>query len=238
MTRFLSLALALFFLFPQSSVISANDAPDKTAVSSSQAMQAEGATAKTSRKRIALTFDDGPHPYRTDKILSLLAAMRIPATFFVVGQNAALYPAPLRRAVAAGHEIGNHTYSHPKLAGLSQASLAEELRKTDEIIKEVTGKAPTLFRPPEGVRSRQVTAAAEAGGYSLVLWTIDTRDWAGSSAAHIAREILQNARDGAIILCHDYTSGKNYTVEGLTEAIPALLAQGYEFVTVSDLLGL
>lgn len=187
-------------------------------------------------KRIALTFDDGPHPYRTDRLLSLLARYEVRATFFVIGRNVELYPQVLKRVVAAGHEIGNHTYSHLKMKKADCTSIAAELEKTAALTEQVAGVRPTLFRPPEGVRSSAVTAAAQREGLSLVLWTIDTRDWAHASASRIEREILSGAADGAIILCHDYTTGEWGTPAGLERAIPALLAQGYRFVTVSELL--
>ncbi len=195
-----------------------------------------GPSSSSRPKKVALTFDDGPHPYNTDKVLDLLAAYSIPATFFVIGVNAEHYPAPLRRAVAEGHEIGNHTYSHPRLTGQNAASFAEELEKTEEIIRSIAGVRPVFFRPPMGIRDDVVRAVAEEKGYELVLWTIDTRDWAGASASSIEKNIFDHVTDGSIILCHDYVSGECHTLEALEHVIPVLLEQGYEFVTVSGLI--
>lgn len=187
-------------------------------------------------KRLALTFDDGPHPTQTDRILDLLAKYSIHATFFVIGSNASYYPKPLRRAAEEGHEIGNHTYTHPRVTGQSTAAFTEELEKAEQIILKITGKRPVFFRPPMGVQDNVVRTVADQKGYELVLWTVDTRDWAGASAKSIEKNILKNATDGSIILCHDYIAGENHTWEALSQVIPQLLEQGYEFVTVSELL--
>lgn len=188
-------------------------------------------------KRIALTFDDGPHPAYTDAILALLDKYCIHATFFVIGQNVGYYPDVLKRVAEGGHEIGNHTFTHPHLAKTNESTLADELARTSGAVERICGQRPTLFRPPEGVRNKAVASAAKRGGYTLVLWNIDTRDWTSASAEHIAGEILNNARNGSIVLCHDYVGGVSHTAQGLAKAIPLLLEQGYEFVTVSELLG-
>ena len=110
----------------------------------------------TEEKVVALTFDDGPHPRYTDEILDLLAEYGAKATFFVIGKNLELYGAATERAVREGHEIGNHTYSHPGLSGLSVSELEREILMNEAIIEEKTGKAPTCFRPPEGYCTQKV----------------------------------------------------------------------------------
>ena len=187
------------------------------------------------RPRIALTFDDGPHPYQTDKILALLEKYDIKATFFVVGENVSYYTDVLRREVAAGHEIGNHTYHHTVLAGCTEDTIREELSTTAAIIEEVTGKKPTLFRPPEGNVS--CIEKADAEGYTVVLWSVDTRDWAKTPAREIVENVKTHVKNGSILLFHDYVSKDAHTYEALETLLPALMDMGYEFVTVSELLG-
>ena len=186
-------------------------------------------------KRIALTFDDGPSDRYTGEILDILKEYGIKATFFVVGVNAEKSPDLLRRIVAEGHEVGNHTYSHPHLQKMNQSTLAEELARTEALIEKIAHYRPTLFRPPEGVVTTSVKTAAQDGGYRLVLWSVDTRDWALNPVANILQTVKRQAADGGIILFHDWVAGKSPTPEALRQVIPWLKAEGYTFVTVSEL---
>ena len=130
-----------------------------------------------SSMKIALTFDDGPHPYRTDEVLNLLENYGIRATFFVVGENVSYYPEPFKRTVALGHEIGNHTYHHTPLSDTSEKTVMEEIRQTDEIIFKTAGFHPKLFRPPEGAYGECALKTAQSMDMRMILWTVDTRDW-------------------------------------------------------------
>lgn len=186
-------------------------------------------------KRIALTFDDGPSDRYTAEILDILQEYDVKATFFIVGVNAEKSPDLLRRIVREGHEIGNHTYSHPHLQKMDATTLAAELARTDALIRRITGNSPTLFRPPEGVVTTSVKAAAMDGGYRLVLWSIDTRDWALNPVSNILRTVKREASDGDIILFHDWVAGNSPTPAALRQVIPWLLAEGYEFVTAGQL---
>lgn len=190
------------------------------------------------QKRVAITFDDGPHRTYTEQILNLLDEYHIRATFFVVGQNVQDYPDLVRREIAAGHEVGNHTLSHPDLNGISEAELVSQLQKTDDIIRTVTGSAPTLFRPPTGVCTGTIKQAASVMHYDLILWSVDPRDWSRhSSVDHIISEVKENVRDGSVILFHDYTvRDDGATVTALRTILPYLIDQGYTFCTVSELL--
>lgn len=191
----------------------------------------------TEEKVIALTFDDGPHPRYTDKILDILKEYGIKATFFTVGENAALYPDQLKRIAEEGHEIGNHTYTHADLKRIDKETLMRELGETERIIEELTGKRPTVFRPPEGRCNETVVSCANERGYTTVLWTVDPRDWASPPARSVAEVIIKNVKCGSVILCHDYNSNKSCpTPEALRVVIPALIDKGYSFVTVSELL--
>lgn len=193
----------------------------------------------TKEKVIALTFDDGPHPRYTDMILDILKEYGIRATFFVVGENVALYPEQLKRISAEGHEIGNHTYTHADLKRINKNTLMHELGETERVIENLTGKRPTVFRPPEGRCNETVVACANERGYTTVLWTVDPRDWASPPARDVAAVIEKNAKCGSVILCHDYNSNKKCpTPEALRTVIPKLIEKGYSFVTVSELLDL
>ena len=186
--------------------------------------------------KIALTFDDGPHPYKTNVILDLLEQYGIRATFFVVGENVSYYPEPLKRAVALGHEIGNHTYHHTPLSGSCEKTVTEEIEKTEEIIFQTTGYRTTLFRPPEGSYNQCALNVAQSKNYRVILWTVDTRDWENPVADTIVSNVTANVKGGSILLFHDYMSKKSHAIEALRILIPNLLAKGYEFVTVSELL--
>ncbi|MBR6768851.1 MAG: polysaccharide deacetylase family protein [Clostridia bacterium] len=187
-------------------------------------------------KKIALTFDDGPHAVYTAEILSILNEYKIKGTFFVVGQNAEEHPSLVKQTSEEGHEIGNHTYSHPKLKEQNAESFSFELEKTKAVIESITGVSPILFRPPEGFREGVIKTVAKEQGYQMVLWSVDTEDWRGLSADRIEKAIMKDVKDGSIILCHDYVVGQSHTPEALRRVIPRLLEEGYEFVTVSDLL--
>jgi polysaccharide deacetylase family sporulation protein PdaB len=187
--------------------------------------------------KIALTFDDGPHPRYTREILDILDEYHIPATFFFVGENVSYYSDTAREVAKRGHEIGNHTYSHPCASKQSEKALREELAKCDDIIKSVTGITPKLFRPPQGSWNQRVYDIARERDYSVILWDLDTLDWAKTPSDKIAKYILENAKSGNIILMHDYHSGGCTTTDALRMFIPNLIEEGYQFVTVSELIG-
>lgn len=190
------------------------------------------------KKRVALTFDDGPHPSLTNKILDILDAYSLKATFFVIGKNAAEHPEILKRMILSGHEIGNHTYSHPHLSTLSYKELLEEITLGKDLITSITHKPIRLFRPPEGVCSAAVGKAANKNGECVVLWTIDTRDWCSPPTEDIVNSVMKNLSPGAIILFHDYVYENSNTPEALEILIPKILQEGYEIVSVSELLEL
>ena len=183
---------------------------------------------------IALTFDDGPHP-RTEALLSVLREAHVPATFFVVGKMADRYPQIIRDIARDGHELANHTYTHRNLSRLPSDEVIDELEQTREVVQRLTGQDAYLFRPPGGDFSRRTVRLATQSGYRMVLWNVLTDDVEGASPRHIRRRILQGAQDGAIILMH---SGIQNTIDILPGVIAELRQRGYNFVTVSALLGL
>lgn len=189
-----------------------------------------------SSMKIALTFDDGPHPYRTDEVLNLLERYGVKATFFVIGENVSYYPEPFKRTIALGHEIGNHTYHHALLSGTCEKNIEEEIKKTDEIIFQTAGYRTKLFRPPEGAYGECALKAAQNMNYHTILWTVDTRDWEKPPASAIVENVMKNTVGGSILLFHDYMSKNAHTLEALEILIPKLLERGYEFVTVSELI--
>ena len=187
-------------------------------------------------KRIALSFDDGPHPTFTPKILALLEKYGVKATFFMIGRNVELYPTVAKSVDEGGHEIGNHTYSHPHMKNISLRQLEEEVIKTEEILASIGIEKPKLFRPPEGFRSMEQVKALETEGYQTIIWSLDTHDWQGRAANEIVSVVLNGVQGGDILLFHDYTGKHNTTITALEQLIPRLLKDGYEFVKVSELM--
>lgn len=187
-------------------------------------------------KKIALTFDDGPHYKYTAEILDILKEYNAKATFFVVGELAERYPELILRELSEGHEIGNHTWSHPKMSKLSTEQLNSEIMRTERLLNEIADYRPKLFRPPEGSFQKNVETLAEANDYTLILWTVDTRDWAHTPIEEIVQTVENDTRNGSIILCHDFIGRDSPTPGALRKFIPALIEKGFEFVTVSELL--
>lgn len=185
---------------------------------------------------IALTFDDGPHSTKTDEILDILNEYEIKATFFIVGDNAIQNEGIVERIFRDGHEIGNHTLSHKYLSGETMAVMEHEIDLCDDIIFNHSEYHSTVFRPPGGLYDASVTALCHKRGYSIVLWSIDTRDWEGRSVYEITKEVYSNVEDGSIILMHDYICGESHTAEALRILIPELKRLGYRFTTVSELI--
>lgn len=188
-------------------------------------------------KRIALTFDDGPHPSQTERILDILDKYQVKATFFMIGVNVENYPDVAREVLKRGHEVGNHTYSHSHLKQLGEWRLSEELGKCEDALESVCEYRPHLFRLPEGYLSDDVFQCTDEGDYSLILWSVDTRDWEVRNAEKIVQNVLSKVQTGDVILMHDYVNHSK-TPEALEILLPKLLALGYEPVTVGELLGI
>ena len=192
----------------------------------------------TEEKIIALTFDDGPHPRYTDEILDILSEYNVKATFFVIGKNAELYKKQLKRIVSEGHEIGNHTYSHVTSGKVTEAEFQHELEKTHEIIKSITGIDTTLFRPPTGYCDVTTVKSAARLNYKIIVWTVDTKDWAHVSTENIVSNVKNYVSGGHIVLFHDYVTAPSPSPRALSVLIPHLISLGYRFVTVSELISL
>ena len=184
-------------------------------------------------KEVALTFDDGPWPGATDRVLAILRRLHVRATFFMVGRQVEAYPGVVRRVEAAGHEIGNHSFDHPEgFAGLTEERVAAEMSDTSALLADL-GVVPTSFRPPGGSYDDGVVSAARAQGMRTVLWDIDPRDWVtGESPKLIVSTVLRRVRPGSIVLLHDGGGDAQHTIEALPDLIRGLRHRGYRFVAI------
>ncbi|BDS05326.1 hypothetical protein NT6N_03660 [Oceaniferula spumae] len=191
---------------------------------------------RTSLPYVAMTYDDGPHPQNTPRLLDMLRERNIKATFYVIGRSVNLYPQITRRIVAEGHEIGNHTWSHPKLTALSDASVRSELNRTRDAIVAASGVKPRTMRPPYGaLRQDQRAWIYKEYGYPTILWSVDPEDWKRPGVSVVTSRIVNNTRNGGIILAHDLHKP---TVDAMPGTLDGLLRKGFKFVTVSQLLAL
>jgi len=186
------------------------------------------------RPCVALTFDDGPSPEVTVRVLDILRQKDAKATFFVVGSRVERYPELACRAIAEGHVVANHTYSHPALfCFLSPRRLREEIERTQDVIHGIAGVRPRHFRSPVGLRHPLLKAALERADLELVLWRLRTYDTWPTTRDELRRRILERVRPGAIVLLHDRPAhGTAAMVEVLPDVIDALRDRGYELVTV------
>ncbi|WP_254778267.1 polysaccharide deacetylase family protein [Paenibacillus sp. cl141a] len=192
----------------------------------------------TQNKVIALTFDDGPDKHNTVQILDLLKRYDAKATFFVVGSRVEKHPDIVARELQEGHEIGNHSYTHPPFHNINVTKLSSELNQTQDAIYQATGMKTVLFRPPGGSYNETIVRTSKDLGMLTVLWSWhqDTLDWRKPGVNRIVRKVLDNARNGDIVLMHDFVPSSTQTVEALKVILPELQKRGYSFVTVSELM--
>lgn len=196
-----------------------------------QAVQTLARTAgRQEIKKIALTFDDGPHPKYTEQLLDGLKERGVKATFFVTGEHATLHPEIIRRMQEEGHLIGNHTYSHIQLTSKNREEFKQQLIKTNEVIEEITGEDVTYVRPPYGTWDKSFESELNM---FPVLWTIDPLDWCSSNADSVASKVVKKAGENDIILMHDYYES---SVTAALEVVDELQKEGYTFVTVEEIL--
>src|SRR5467141_3883532 len=183
---------------------------------------------------IAMTFDDGPSAMLTPKLLDLLAAHHIKATFFVIGENVVQHPEVVARAAREGHEIGNHSWSHPNFGKMPDQGVRSQLQRTDDAIKNATGTRPTVMRPRYGsITPREKHWIHDEFGYRVILWDVDPNDWKRPGPAVVRNRILKETQPGSIVLSHDIHPG---TIEAMPSTLDALEAKGFKFVTVSELI--
>lgn len=196
----------------------------------------------TNEKFVAITFDDGPHPVFTPKILDILAKYNAKATFFVAGNKVKRFPEVLKREAAEGHEIANHTYNHIYSRNITAEKLTTELNDTDAIIQQITGQKPKLYRPVGGIFNELIINTAVQNNKLVILWSWhqDPKDWRSPAANHISEVITKGVQPGNIILLHDWNGTEESKVSQTVLALDSILAHlyknGYKCVTVSELL--
>lgn len=190
---------------------------------------------RTPRDVVAMTFDDGPHPSNTPRLLDILRERQLRATFYLIGAMVASYPDIARRIVDEGHEVGNHTWRHPFLSSLGDESVLREIDRTTEVIWQATRAIPHTLRPPYGaITAGQTTMIHSARNLPTVMWSVDTQDWRRPGAAVVASRVIDGADRGAIILAHDIHAP---TIDAMPRAMDGLIARGFTSITMSELLG-
>lgn len=198
---------------------------------SQKKLETMGNNVKSSdSKKIALTFDDGPHPYYTRQLLKGLKEREVKATFFIIGKSVEAYPEIVKEIYEDGHLIGNHTYNHTQLTSQNAEKFKEEIIRTNEVIKEVTGEDTIFIRPPYGSWNKEFEKELNM---FPVLWNIDPLDWCSSDASRIVRNVCSKVDEDDIILMHDQYKT---TVTAALKIVDRLKEEGYEFVTVDELL--
>lgn len=196
----------------------------------------------SSQPAVALTFDDGPSPCYTPQILALLKRYQARGTFFVLGRKVEEHPGLIKAMLAAGHEVGNHTYSHPHLLRLNHLTRTLELERT-RLALDLLGcpRHTRIMRPSYSEYDQRLVSYLGHTGQKMILWDVDSGDWRGLAAPSIAGNVLSQVKQGAIIIFHDSDetdqADRNPTVEALRIILPALQKAGYRMVTVSELLG-
>ncbi|MFA4016677.1 MAG: hypothetical protein RUDDFDWM_001787 [Candidatus Fervidibacterota bacterium] len=189
-------------------------------------------------KLVALTFDDGPDPRWTPLVLEALKQYKVRATFFIIGKQAELYPELVKRIYSEGHELGNHTYSHPKhMQKESFEELRKEIERCNEVIERITGVRPKLFRPPMGLLNYLIHTAAQVEGLTVVYWTVSADHQDAPTPQAMVERVMRLIHPFAIILMHDGRTKERWKdVKALPMIIEGLKKRGYQFVTVSELL--
>ncbi|MFJ3221432.1 polysaccharide deacetylase family protein [Kitasatospora sp. NPDC086801] len=198
------------------------------------AAPAEAAGGKVDKggKVVYLTFDDGPSPTYTPRILGILARYGVRATFFEIGQNVAAHPALTGQVARAGHSVQNHSWSHPDLRRLSASAVNAQVTNTDKAIRARTGRTPSCLRPPYGAVDGAVRSRAAALGKQVVLWSVDPTDWSRPGTAAIQSRVLKAVRPGSVILLHDGGGDRSQTAAALPAILATLKARGYTFGTL------
>jgi peptidoglycan-N-acetylglucosamine deacetylase len=193
----------------------------------------------TKHKAVAITFDDGPNPEYTPQILDIFREHNAKATFYVIGEHVTKYPEIAQAAYREGHELGNHTFTHPALTKLNPEERKKELEATERCIQEVTGEKAVTFRPPYLDFNEEVAELVERMGYPTIgAVNMGAQDWDQPGVDHILRETRSQVRPGSILIFHDGYGNRSQTVSAVRTLVPELVEQGYRLVTVRELLAL
>ncbi len=199
----------------------------------------------TDQKKVALTFDDGPSPIWTPQILHALKEKNVKATFFMIGYHVQKYPDIARQVARDGHTIANHGYAHSVILYYKPAEIEEEIKYTEEVIRNITGKTTRFFRPPKAWLRPSIKEKIISMGYNVILWSLNSKDWVCFNHRYIVSRLVKRIRAGDIILFHD--SGNIYSTEGgvrrqTVKAIPLLIdtlrKKGFEFVSIDELINI
>ena len=183
-------------------------------------------------KVIYLTFDDGPSPRHTRRILALLDEYEAKATFFQVGEAATTHPELTRAVIARGHALGNHSWSHRDLRQLSRRKVNQQITRTSAVLERISGRPITCMRPPYGAKNARVMAVIRSTKLAMKLWDIDPRDWKKPGASAIAKRVISRADPGDVVLMHDGGGNRSQTVTALKRILEALEKKGYRFETL------
>ena len=194
------------------------------------------------RKCMALTFDDGPYPPYTGRLLDILKEKKIHATFFLVGEQAEKYPDLVRRMRDEGHTVGLHAFRHRDFLKLTEEEKEKDLQQGKEILQSITGKKPNYWRPPHGFRDSSVMKIALAKDLQVVNWSVIPRDWTGIDKQELYNRVIDKAEDGAIVLLHDgdsplYKASRQATVDAVGPLIDSLREKGYHLVSLEEYAG-
>ncbi|USX55325.1 polysaccharide deacetylase family protein [Lentzea sp. HUAS12] len=191
---------------------------------------------ETDEKLVALTFDDGPDPAGTRQVLDLLSAEQVPATFFLMGRDLEKHPDLGRQIAEAGHEIGNHTYNHPRMIGVLPGTVAKEVEDTDAQIRRTGYTGDIHFRPPNGKKLFALPRYLQQHNRTTVMWDVEPDSEGTPTAQEIAQRTLAETTPGSIILLHPMYAGRTETRQALKPIITGLKERGYRFLTASALL--
>jgi peptidoglycan-N-acetylglucosamine deacetylase len=188
---------------------------------------------------VAITFDDGPNPVYTPQVLEIFSEAKGKATFFMIGEQMRNHPEVVKQVAAGGHQVGNHTYTHPKLSQLNTAECLEELEQTEKVIEELTGRKPVIFRPPYLDYNQDTVSLLQKKRYPMIgALNLEAQDWEQPGVEHILEKSRNAVKNGSILIFHDGFGDRSQTIEAVRMLVSELTSQGYQLVTVSELLDL